>query len=90
MQAADGLVAETVVLHVLVSLHPPMRLGFVVEFLELQGRERRQPYFSDARHDMLVNVVLIVCRRDVYKRQDSRSVQNLRRCNQRIGFFTET
>jgi len=40
-----------------------MRLRFVVKLLNLQRRERRQFDVPDARHDMLVDVVLVICRR---------------------------
>ena len=40
-----------------------MRLRFVVKLLNLQRRERRQFDVPDARHDMPVNVVLVICRR---------------------------
>ena len=40
-----------------------MRLRFVVKLLNLQRRERRQLDVPDARHNMLVDVVLVICRR---------------------------
>ena len=63
MQSANRLVAETQIVHVFVPLHSAVRLRLIVEFLDLQRCERRQLDVPDARHDMLVDVVLVICRR---------------------------
>ena len=63
MQPANRLIAETQIVHVFVPLHSAVRFRLVVEFLDLQGCERRQLDVPDARHNMLVNVVLVICRR---------------------------
>ena len=63
MQSANRLVAETQIVHVFVPLHSTVRFRLVVEFLDLQRCERRQLDVPDARLDMLVNVVLVICRR---------------------------
>jgi len=63
VQPSDGLVAETQIAHFFVPLHSPMRLRFVVKLLNLQRRERRQFDVPNTRHNMLVNVVLVVRRR---------------------------
>ena len=63
MQSANRLVAETQITHIFVPLHPTVCFRFIVEFLDLQRCERRQLDVPDARLDMLVNVVLVICRR---------------------------
>ena len=63
MQSANRLVAETQIVHVFVPLHPTVCFRFIVKFLDLQRCERRQLDVPDARLDMLVDVVLVICRR---------------------------
>ena len=63
MQPSDGLVAETQIAHIFVPLHSAVRFRFIVKFLDLQRRKCCQLDVPDARHDMLVDVVFVVCRR---------------------------
>ena len=62
MQSANRLVAETQIVHVFVPLHSAVCLRLIVEFLDLQRRKRRQLDVPDARHNMLVDVVLVIRR----------------------------
>lgn len=65
MDASDEAVAQSFVLQLdmIVPLNPPGGFQLVVELLDLQGGELVQLDISDARDDVLLDVVVVVVRR---------------------------
>ena len=83
MNTSDGLVAQSLVLHVLEPLDPPAGTHLIVEFLNVQRGQLFQRDFPDGRHNVVVNIVLVVeccglpdIRLGVYFKPDLRPLSN--------------
>ena len=62
VEAADSFITQVQILRVLVLFDSALSFGLAVELLGIQCGELTEFYFSDVWHDVLVDIVLVVCR----------------------------